>query len=238
MCRRWISRAQAARLFGGCQEILLTSALAAAPLSEMSQRSERVVHWFRSDLRLRDNRALAAAAGRARELVLLYVLDDRLLRSSPPRARYLLAILERLARELAERGQRLVVERGDARVLVPRRLREWRAERITWGRDPSPYALRRDAAVRRAADALGVAVEEHDDRAVCEPGALRTKSGGAFRVYTPFRNAWWARFESDPPALARLPRLAPPLAEAQGLALPDAAALGVAGDATALPPAG
>ncbi|UCE87998.1 MAG: deoxyribodipyrimidine photo-lyase, partial [Deltaproteobacteria bacterium] len=44
----------------------------------------RAVFWFRSDLRLRDNRGLAAVAARARELTPVFVLDPRLL--TGPRA--------------------------------------------------------------------------------------------------------------------------------------------------------
>jgi deoxyribodipyrimidine photo-lyase len=204
-------------------------------------RSERVVHWFRSDLRLHDNRALCAAAERARELVLLFVLDDRLLRSTAlgaPRLRFLLGCLERLAGDLERRGQRLVVRRGDARALVPRLLAEWRAERVTWNRDYGPFARARDAAVRAAAQALGVTVEEHADRVVFESGDLRTKTGAPFQVYTPFRNAWWARFEADPPLVVGVPRLPPHFAGARGEALPDAASLGFAGDQTRLPTPG
>ena len=36
----------------------------------------RAIHWFRSDLRLADNSALAAACRKAKALVLVFVLDD------------------------------------------------------------------------------------------------------------------------------------------------------------------
>jgi len=47
----------------------------------------RAIHWFRSDLRLGDNTALAAAAARADEMAFIFVLDDRLLRCQPARRR-------------------------------------------------------------------------------------------------------------------------------------------------------
>jgi len=206
----------------------------------MADRSERVLHWFRNDLRLRDNRGLAAAAGRARELALLFVLDDRLLGGSAlgaPRLRFLLGCLERLRDELAHRGQRLVIRRGDPASSVPAFAREHRIERVVWNRDDTPFARRRDALVRRALEAQGVAVEEHKDRVVFDASELRTKQGGSFRVFTPFRNAWWARFEADPPACAGPLRMPPPVSIDPG-ALPDAAALGFDGDATELPPPG
>jgi deoxyribodipyrimidine photo-lyase len=207
----------------------------------MVSRSERVLHWFRSDLRVRDNRALGAAAKRAGELVLLFVLDERLLRGAAlgaPRLHFLLGCLERLAVDLERRGQRLVVRRGDPRRLLPELLREWRIDAVTWNRDYGPFARRRDAAVRSAAESLGIAVDTHKDRVVFESDELRTKSGTAFQVYTPYRNAWWARFEADPPLVAAAPRLPPPVAAARGEAIPSAASLGFPDAGAELPTPG
>jgi deoxyribodipyrimidine photo-lyase len=207
----------------------------------MSSRSERVVHWFRSDLRVADNRALAAAAARARELILLFVLDEQLLRGAAqgaPRVRFLIDCLAALASDLERRGQRLVVRRGDPVAVLPRLVAEWRAERVTWNRDYGPYARRRDVRVRGAVEALGAAVEEHLDRVLFEGEQLRTRSGAPFRVFTPFRNAWWARFDAERPLPEPAPRLPGPAAGIGGGALPDAASLGFGGDATALPAPG
>jgi deoxyribodipyrimidine photo-lyase len=206
----------------------------------MATRTARVLHWFRSDLRLRDNRGLAAASRSAGALGLLFVLDDGLLGGrafGASRVRFLLGCLEGLRAELADRGQQLIVRRGDPRAVVPAFAREHAIDRVVWNRDLGPYARRRDAIVRRALDARGVAVEEHKDRVVFESSELRTREGGAFRVFTPFRNAWWARFEADPPACEGSLRFPPPLGVEPGT-LPDAASLGAGDDATDLSPAG
>jgi deoxyribodipyrimidine photo-lyase len=200
----------------------------------------RALHWFRGDLRLADNTALVAAASRAAALGFLFVLDDALLASprvGAPRVRFLHGCLERLGAELARRGHRLVVRRGDPRREVPRAARECRAELLSWNRDTSPYARRRDAAVRAALERAGVAVLDPKDRVVFESRELRTRAGGAFRVFTPFRNAWLARLAEAPPAEARALRLPAPLALAEG-ELPSLAALGAADDDAELPAPG
>jgi deoxyribodipyrimidine photo-lyase len=203
-------------------------------------RRERVLHWFRSDLRLRDNRALDAAAARADALALLFVLDERLLAgdgAGAPRLRFLAGSLERLAADLARRGQRLLVRRGEPARVVPAVLRELRAERVTWNADHGPYARHRDDAVRRAAERAGVAVEVHEDRVVFAPGVLRTGAGDVFRVYTPFRNAWWRRWAEDPQLPGGALRLPPPIPGARGDGPPSADALG-GGDESDGPPPG
>jgi deoxyribodipyrimidine photo-lyase len=123
----------------------------------------RTVHWFRNDLRLRDNTGLAAAA-RAAELIPLFVIDDHLLtgaHASPTRRRFLLDCVARLAADLAERGCPLIVRGGDPAVQVSRLITETRADLLTFNRDYSPYAARREAYVRAAASAAGTRVEDY-----------------------------------------------------------------------------
>jgi deoxyribodipyrimidine photo-lyase len=201
----------------------------------------RALHWFRADLRIADNTALAAAAARAGELGFLFVLDDALLTSrrvGAPRVRFLHGCLERLAAELARRGHRLVVRRGDPRREVPRAAHECGAALVSWNRDTSPFAARRDGAVARALERAGVQVLAAKDRVVFESGELRTAAGGAFRVFTPFKNAWHARFAEAPPAEAGSLRLPAPLGALAEGALPALAALGVADGAPELPTPG
>jgi deoxyribodipyrimidine photo-lyase len=200
----------------------------------------RALHWFRNDLRLRDNTALAAGAAEAAQIAFLFVLDPRLL-SGPwagaPRIRFLHACLVKLAADLERRGRRLIVRRGDPRREVPAAARELGAELVSWNRDTSPFARRRDAAVRAALERAGVRVREARDRVVFEGADLRTGAGAPFRVFTPFRNAWWRRYEAAPPPEPRALRLPAP-APAAASPLPRLAALGVDDDGAEVPSAG
>jgi deoxyribodipyrimidine photo-lyase len=194
----------------------------------------RAVHWFRNDLRLSDNTALIAAA-RADELIPLFVLDDALLaaHASPPRRRFLLECLTSLAQNLSHRGSRLLVRRGDPAAVIARLLHDTRAERLTFNRDYSPYARRRDAQVERQCAARGVAVESHKDRVVFESDEVRTQSGTPFSVYTPYRNAWLARGRAhDAWRPHRAPKLPPLPGGLSGDPLPTLADLEADADTT------
>ncbi len=175
----------------------------------------RAVHWFRNDLRLHDNTALRAAAARATELIPVFVMDPHLLNggdASPARGRFLLDCVARLAADLGRQGCPLIIRRGDAVAEIARLLDETRAELLTFNRDYSPYAKRRDAAVTAAAERRGTAVVSHKDRVVFERDDVRTRTGKGFVVYTPFRNAWLARYAAapaDPQATPKLPAPVP-----------------------------
>jgi deoxyribodipyrimidine photo-lyase len=151
--------------------------------------------------------------------------------------RFLHACLAQLEAELARRGRRLVVRRGDPRHEVPRLAHELGAELVSWNRDTSPFARRRDAAVRSALEREGVRVLEAKDRVLFESAELRTGAGQPFRVFTPFRNAWWRRFETEPPPEPAPLRLPPPAPGVPGV-LPSLAALGLDGGGPELPAAG
>jgi deoxyribodipyrimidine photo-lyase len=201
----------------------------------------RAVHWLRADLRLDDNRALLEAARRASELAVVFVLDERLLaseRTGAPRVRFLLEGLARLAADLEAKGQRLVLRRGDAVREVARVVEEARAELVVWNRFESPYARRRDARMEREAARLGARVQTFKDRVAFEAAEVPKKDGGAFSVYTPFRNAWRQRWSEGGEAPEPVRRLPPPVAGLASEPLPDAAALGHAAADVEIPAAG
>jgi deoxyribodipyrimidine photo-lyase len=182
----------------------------------------RVIHWFRNDLRLQDNSGLTAAATRGSQLVPLFVLDPRLLqRAGPPRTAFLLDCLRRLDADLRQRGSALIVRRGEPATEIARLAGETGAELVTFNRDYSPYATRRDARVATALRRAGVAVADCKDRVICESTELRTSSAGAYVVYTPYRRRWFERlrqFDLEPAKALRLP---PPLPGVASDALPS-----------------
>ena len=185
----------------------------------------RVIHWFRSDLRIEDNTALAAACARGSELVPVFVFDEVLLerhRDAHPRLRFLDGCLRDLSRALDAAGSRLVVMRGAPERRLPELARACGASLVTWNRDYGPYAKRRDLAVRLALGRDGVEVRTHKDRVVFDGDEIRTAKGAPYSVFTPYRRAWWRQYRADPPETAQVRLTLPPF--------PD---LGSSGDAPA-----
>jgi deoxyribodipyrimidine photo-lyase len=189
----------------------------------------RGLHWFRKDLRLRDNTALRALVERADEWLPVFVLDPRLLegsRSSKPRIRFLLECLEHLGRDLEKRGIPLLVRRGRPERVIPRLLHETGARLLSFNEDATPFARRRDAAVRKAVVRLGVEVIGRRDDVVFASGEVRTTAGNPYAVYTPYRNTWWKRWREDPRLPARIPRLPAAIPRFSSDELPSSRGLG------------
>ncbi|MCK9875115.1 DNA photolyase family protein [Frankia sp. Ag45/Mut15] len=148
------------------------------------------VCWLRRDLRLYDNPALCAAAAVGDEVLVLFVLDDRLRR---PAGAVRLAYLYRCLRELDERlSGRLCVRVGDPARVVPEVARAVDAIQVHIGADHGPYGRCRDAAVRRALTSEGRELVATGSPYAVAPGRLHTAAGTPFRVFTPFYRAWTA----------------------------------------------
>jgi len=161
--------------------------------------------WFRQDLRLADNPALAFAARSGRPLVCLYILDDE----TPGQwawggaARWWLHhSLDRLDKSLTRHGGHLVLRRGDAGKILASILKETGAELLVWNRCYEPFAVVRDTTLKKQFTDNEIAVESFNASLLFEPWEIATKDGKPFRVFTPFWNALRQQNEPGKPQAA------------------------------------
>jgi deoxyribodipyrimidine photo-lyase len=162
------------------------------------------VMWFRRDLRLSDNPALAAAArhaGRGGGVVGLFCLDDTLRRpAGDARLAFLYGCLRALDTAI---GGRLVVRHGRPEDVVPGLAREAGADAVFAAEDFGPYGRVRDAGVEQALRAHDVMFERVGSPYAVPPGELVTTAGTPYAVFTPFARAWLAHGWPGPSAAPR-----------------------------------
>jgi len=107
--------------------------------------------------------------------------------------------------------------------------------------DQEPARLARDRIIDRFCQSAGMSFRSWKDVTVLERDELLNGSGQAYRVYTPYRNAWRKRVESEPshlehsPSLERCHGLAPAAEQPPGGDIPSLADLGFPMSCTALP---
>ncbi|ELZ01083.1 deoxyribodipyrimidine photolyase [Natrialba chahannaoensis JCM 10990] len=156
------------------------------------------VHWHRRDLRAADNRSLSAAAETG-SVIPAFVFDPAVLEyASPPRVAFMLESLSELRAWYRERGSDLVVATGDPRDELPRIAREHDAESVSWNRDYSGLASKRDEAVREALTDAGLEATSVDDALLFEPGSITTQQGETYAVYSYFWKKWRDREKESP----------------------------------------
>lgn len=152
-----------------------------------------VILWFRRDLRLSDQAALAAAAGEG-AVIPVYILDD----DAPGdhaiggAARWWLHhSLTSLDRSLRAKGSRLILRRGDAANEIAKLAKEIGATRAHALHHYEPWWREAEAAVAKTLD-----LALHDGNYLSPPGSVTTGAGDPYKIYTPF---WKALNDRMPP---------------------------------------
>ncbi len=150
--------------------------------------------WFRDDLRLADNPGLAAACASGRPVILLYVLDAESREARAPGAATLWWLdksLRALAERISAKGGTLILRKGAAEKVVAAVVKETGAEAVFWNRRYTP-ARKIDERIKATLKADGIEVESFNGSLLAEPFAIKTGSGGDFKVFTPFWKAMQA----------------------------------------------
>ncbi|HBH80823.1 MAG TPA: deoxyribodipyrimidine photo-lyase, partial [Nitrospira sp.] len=140
----------------------------------------RGIVWFRRDLRLADQPALAVACEECDEVIPLFVFDEPLLRShefGSACVNFMLGCLEELQASLGAIGLPLQWRRGSQVDEVFRAALEWEADVVYWNRDCEPRALARDLAVQERLAQEGIAAKTFKDHVVFEAAEVHGATG-------------------------------------------------------------
>jgi deoxyribodipyrimidine photo-lyase len=146
-----------------------------------------ILIWLRRDLRLSDHPALHAACETGRPVIPVYILDKQYAAlGAAPKFRLGLGI-GHFSETLADHGSRLILRRGDDALDVLQDLiRETGAGAVYWSRQYDPDAVERDSSVKSALKEQGVDAKSFGGHLMFEPWTVETKTGGYYKVYTPF----------------------------------------------------
>ena len=174
------------------------------------------LYWFRNDLRLDDNPALAQHAG-GRKLLCVYVWPRHLPWCNvnglgKQRERFLLESLASLQQDLRARGQELLVLRDPPEECLPRLVREFGVTLVGVAQTAGEHERREVAQLGRM---LGVPLKQHGGNTLFEGSQVTDRFKALPRQYTPFRQ----EVENLPPVQAiTIPALPPP---PRGLQAPE-----------------
>ncbi|MBI5259590.1 MAG: deoxyribodipyrimidine photo-lyase [Burkholderiales bacterium] len=156
--------------------------------------------WFRRDLRAEDHAALYHALKAARQVHCAFVFDREILDPLPRADRRVEFIrdslveldlqLRALARSHGIEGAGLIVRHGQATESLPRLAAELGVQAVYANHDDEPASLARDARVRGALAAQGIALHTSKDHVIFERDELMTATGSPYSVFTPYKNAW------------------------------------------------
>jgi deoxyribodipyrimidine photo-lyase len=192
------------------------------------------IHWFRRDLRITDNTALAAAVKAYDHVAPVYIVSGWAGEHrwcGAPRQAFLCGCLESLAKNREAKGSRLIIRRGTADEALKKLAREIKADAIYFNRDPDPYGRTMEQRVARVARDLGMECHGFKDIALHEREEVLTGTDSPFKIFTPYAKAW-LKLEKPAPGRA-LARISTPAGAASD-ALPTVRTWKLSNDATIL----
>jgi len=150
---------------------------------------EHVIVWFRQDLRIADNPALAAAAATGLPILAVYIhAPEEEGRWAPGGASnwWLHHALVSLGAALKEAGLPLLIRRGASLETLEALIGSYRARAVFWNRRYEPATVERDQCVGQALRAQGIETHSSNSALLYEPHEIANRSGQPFRVFTPF----------------------------------------------------
>ncbi|KAF2124420.1 hypothetical protein P153DRAFT_426454 [Dothidotthia symphoricarpi CBS 119687] len=177
---------------------------------------DAVIHWFKRDLRVRDNTGLSQAATLAKEkgvgVIGVWIMSPQDWEAhlvSPAKCDFELRSVECLRRELDELDIPLYVETVEKRRNVTTRLvelaQEWNVKSVFCNLEYEPDELRREERLVRLMLEAGVSFDPYHDDCVVPPGSLKTGGGKQYAVYSPWFRQWIAHLHAHPQLLEERP---------------------------------
>ena len=161
-----------------------------------------ILMWFRRDLRLSDHAALTAAVATGRPVIPVFIFDG-LAEGLGAAPKWRLGLsLGSLAAGLEVADSRLILRReGRALAALTELIDQTGATAVYWSRGYDPEGVARDTSVKEALKTQGIEARSFGGHLMFEPWTVETKTGGFYKVYTPFWNTVKTR-DVDPPRAA------------------------------------
>jgi len=177
----------------------------------------RQLIWFRTDLRVQDNTALASALSAGPTLAVFVLSPEQWLRhdDAPCKVDFWLRNLPHLSRALGELNVPLLIRHADtwdeAPAVLAQLCQEQRIDCLQFNEEYGLHESRRDQAVSQAMAERDISVCSHLDQLLFKPGSLLTQSGSYFKVYSQFRKRCYEQLHIALPSLVRVPAAQTPL---------------------------
>ncbi|MCX7559650.1 deoxyribodipyrimidine photo-lyase [Sulfitobacter sp. F26204] len=155
----------------------------------MSEKAPILI-WFRRDLRLSDHAALTAACASGHPVIPVFI-HDPLVEGLGAAPKWRLGLgIGALAACLKAKNSQLVLRKGaDALAVLQELIAQTGAGAVYWTRLYDPDSAARDANIKDTLKKQGVEARSFGGHLMFEPWTVETKTGGYYKVFTPFWNA-------------------------------------------------
>ena len=159
-----------------------------------------VVHWFRRDLRLTDNRALFKALESGKNVQCVFIFDKEILDTldkNDARVSFIHAQLTKIATELKKHNSSLMVIHDTVENAWDSITATLPIEAVYTNEDYEEYAIKRDKQVAKILSQQGIKLYSYKDQTIFAPGEITKDDGLPYTIYTPYKNKWLSRVTTE-----------------------------------------
>lgn len=145
--------------------------------------------WFRKDLRLSDNSALREAVERGGPVICVFILETGRREMGGASKWWLHHSLAALSASISQLGGELVLRRGDPVEILEDMAAASGAQNVYWNRRYDAQGMETDKQVIARLGARCIVAQSFKANLLFEPWEIEKKSGGYYKVYSPFKRA-------------------------------------------------
>ncbi|MCB9858419.1 MAG: deoxyribodipyrimidine photo-lyase [Phycisphaerales bacterium] len=156
--------------------------------------------WFRNDLRLADQPALAAAAKRGGAVIPVFIWapeEEGAWANGAASRWWLHQSLSDLGERLIGLGSKLIIRSGQSLATLRSLIEQTGADAIFWNRRYEPAIVKRDTTIKETLRSVVAHVESFNGSCLFEPVHIKNQQGDPYQVFTAF---WRACMKQQEPA--------------------------------------
>lgn len=155
---------------------------------------EKVIFWFRRDLRLADNAGLYHALRSGKEVIPLFIFDKEILNGlkdrKDARVTFIHDTIRQLKLDLRAIGSDLIVKFGSPLTVWKEVVEEYSITAVFTNRDYEPYAKQRDEKIAEFLSSKNIGLIKHKDHVIFESDEVLKDDGNPYTVFTPYKRKW------------------------------------------------
>ena len=159
------------------------------------------IFWFRRDLRLEDNMGLNHALSSNSPVLPIFIFDTEILDQLPEndaRVTFIHKTIKGLSDHLKQNyNSSIAMYSGNPVEVFNSLANNYSIDVVYANHDYEPYALERDAAIKKLLTAKNVTFYTYKDQVVFEKDEIVKSDGKPYVVYTPFKNRWKEKFNPE-----------------------------------------
>ena len=154
------------------------------------------IHWFRRDLRIKDNTALYHALSQNNNVQCIFIFDENIIDELPKndhRISFIYDSLSKLNNELNKYGSRLKIYKGKPIDIFKKIITKYDIDYIYFNKDYEPYAISRDNQIKELFNNK-IGFKTFKDHVVFEETEITKDDGKPYTIYTPYSKKWLKKF--------------------------------------------